>query len=132
MNELSWAGAVATAIAVVMGGVLLAILSAEGDSSLSGAVVIAVAAAAAGVGTVATRPPWRIGCLWISAGILGGIGMLGILSIGLPLLVAAAFAVAGVAEPARVLGRQWLTMLAALTVPVCGGIAVALYVATNA
>ncbi|MEA2687249.1 MAG: hypothetical protein QOE93_2444, partial [Actinomycetota bacterium] len=39
MKPISWQGAVAATIAVAMGGVLLAILAAEDDGSLFGAVV---------------------------------------------------------------------------------------------
>jgi hypothetical protein len=131
VKPISWQGAVAATIAVAMGGVLLAILAAEDDGSLFGAVVIGVAATAAIAGSVATRPVLRIAFLWTATGILSGIGTLGIFSIGLPLLVAAVFAASGTFEPARAIGRGWVTGAVALTVPAAGYLAVALYVLAN-
>lgn len=128
MTSPSRAGLVAATIAVLMGGVLVAILASEGDSSVFGVTVIGAAGAAAVVGSLSRRPALRVGCLWAAAGILAGIGTLGIFSVGLPLLVAAAFAVGGIVEPARDLGRPWLVAAAALSVPAAGVLAVALYV----
>lgn len=128
MTSPSWAGLVAATIAVLMGGVLVAILASEGDSSVFGVTVIGAAGAAAVAGSLSRRPALRVGCLWAAAGILAGIGTLGIFSVGLPLLVAAAFAVGGIVEPARALGRPWLVAAAALSVPAAGVLAVALYV----
>lgn len=79
---------VAAILAVVMIGVYLGVIEAqEGDPALWYLAMLVVGAAAAGVGALGTAPHRRL--VLLGAGLLlGAAGALGLLTIGLPVLVA--------------------------------------------
>ena len=70
--------------------------------------VIGVAAVAAGMGSVVDRPALALALLWSAASVLFGVGVLAIFSVGLLLVVAAAFAFAGTVATAVAVTRPWL------------------------
>lgn len=89
----------------------LGLIAAEGDPNDWGRVLlvastIAVAAAAAWVGSVTATGATRAGALGGAAGILLGLGYLALFSIGLILIVTGLFAL-GAAGAEAVLGRRW-------------------------
>jgi hypothetical protein len=79
---------VAVVLALVMTGVYLRVIeSQEGDPALWYVGMLVVGAAAAGVGALRTAPHRRL--VLLGAGLLlGAAGVLGLLTIGLPVLVA--------------------------------------------
>ena len=92
----SWPGLVAAAIALAVAGLTAAILVAEGEGDpMWPPVVIGLAAATAAAGSVVDRRTLALTLLWSATGVMTGLGVLAIFSVGLPLLVAAAFAAAG-------------------------------------
>ena len=58
-------------------------------------IVMGLAAGAAAAGSVVDRRSLALALLWSATAVLTGLGVLAIFSVGLPLLVAAGFAVAG-------------------------------------
>ncbi len=99
MRRPSVLGLVAAGIAVVVDAGYVAILVAEGEGdALWLACLIGIGALAALGGSLAARADVRIGLLAVAALVLVGVGILGLFSIGLPLLVAAALAAAGCAS----------------------------------
>ncbi len=98
----SWPGLVAAAIALAVAALTVAILVAEGEGDpMWPAVVIGVAAGAAGAGSVVDRRTSALTLLWSATAVLTGLGVLAIFSVGLPLLVAAGFAAAGAVTRGR-------------------------------
>ena len=109
MTRPSWAGVAAAAIALAIDGVYVAILFAEDEGNQYGfAWVIGVAGLAVLAASFVARPDIRAPLLGGAALVLTGIGILGIFSIGLPLLVAAGFAWAGCGSAIRAARGQWM------------------------
>ena len=105
-------GLVAGAMALVMDGVYLSLIAAEGDNDMGAvlpiAALIAVAGLAAVAGSLVSDPSIRAPLLWLSALVLTGIGVLAIFTIGLPLLVAGLLAgTAAVRATGAVWGATW-------------------------
>jgi hypothetical protein len=94
----SFAGITAAVIATAMTGVYVVIAASEGNNEFAGvatfAVLMGIGALSAGIGSLLADGPVRIGLLAVAALVLLPIGMLGIFSIGLPLLVAGLLAAA--------------------------------------
>jgi hypothetical protein len=93
-------------LALVMGALYGAILVSEGDDELAAVLPFVVLIGGAGVAAVAGSllrdAKLRASLLWPAAVVLTGVGVLAILSIGLPLLVAGVLsAVAAVRRPRR-------------------------------
>jgi hypothetical protein len=88
----SIAGITAAAISLVMVAVYISLIASQGESDWNIVIVIAVligsAGAAAAVGSLLPYGPVRVGLLTVSAATLIVLGLIGIFSIGLPLLVA--------------------------------------------
>ena len=102
----SWPGLVAAAIALAVAGLTVAILVAEGEGDpLWAPVAIGAAAVTAGIGSVVHRRGVRLALLCSAASVLFGVGVLAIFSIGLLLVVAAAFAVAAAVTTASADGE---------------------------
>lgn len=96
------AGLAAAGIAIAIDVAYVAILLAEDEGDeLTFAYLIAIAAVAAAAGSFAPQTELRATLLGIAAVILIGIGILGIFSIGLPLLVAGTLAATASARAAR-------------------------------
>jgi hypothetical protein len=105
----SWAGLVAGAIALAVNGIYVAILVVEDEGNQFGfAYVIGAAGLAALAASFVRRPDIRAPLLGGAALILAGIGLLGIFSIGLPLLLAAGFAAAGCRGATHAANGQWM------------------------
>ena len=102
MTRPSLLGLAAGAIALVVDVAYVAILLAEDEGDeLTFAYLIAIAIVAAVAGSFAGRAEIRATLLGIAAFVLIGIGILGIFSIGLPLIVAGGLAAIGSARAAR-------------------------------
>lgn len=94
----SIAGIIAAVIATAMTGVYVVIAASEGNNELAGVATFAglmgIGALSAGIGSLLADGPVRIALLAVAALVVLPIGMLGIFSIGLPLLVAGLLAAA--------------------------------------
>ena len=102
MTRPSWSGLAAAGIAIAVDVAYVAILLAEDEGDeLTFAYLIAIAALAAAAGAFAPQSEIRATLLGISAFVLIGIGILGIFSIGLPLILAGALAAIGAARTAH-------------------------------
>jgi hypothetical protein len=102
----AWAGAVAAAIALADGVLYLVVIHRQGDSSAVVPVVfslIALGALAAVTGWILSPGAIPSMLLGSSAALFLVLGVLGIFSIGLPLLIAAGFSLLGVHQSG---GRQ--------------------------
>jgi len=96
--------AVASAVlAAVMAGVYVAVMNDQGDDPLAWVIVVLVAGAALAAYGAAGWLPFRQVALAIAVLLLGALGLLAILSIGLPILAAAALAVVALV---RAIGQQ--------------------------
>ena len=99
-RSLSCAGLLAAALAAATDVLYLRLIASQGDSLTNGVVVVvatlvATCAVLAVVGAVHADPAVRVSLLAAAASFLLVLGMIGIFSIGLPLLVAAGLALAG-------------------------------------
>lgn len=97
MLKPSAPGLAAAAIALVTDVLYIAVILSEDNDPIVGVVlVVAVLIGGAGVacamGSLSTDPRLRAALLWPAAAVLIVIGLLAILSVGLPLLVAGALA----------------------------------------
>jgi hypothetical protein len=99
----AWAGAIAGSIALADGVIYLMLIQRQGDSSPVPWVfpAIVLGALAAGAGWIVS--PGRVASILLgsSAAVFLVLGVLGIFSIGLPLLLAAAFSAVGVQQAGR-------------------------------
>ena len=106
---MSLAGLAAAMITLVMTGLYVALLISEDEGNQYGfAWVIGIAGLAALAASLVPRPDIRAPLLGGAALVLTGIGLLGIFSIGLPLLVAAGFAWAGCGTAIRAAKSRWM------------------------
>ncbi len=129
LTTRSWPGLAAAAIAVAVAVLTASILVAEGEGDPMWApLLIGTAAVAAGTGSAVDRPPLALALLWSATAVLTGLGVLAIFSVGLLLLVAAAFAFAGTVATAVAVKRPWLIPAIVLSMPASGLAAVGLYV----
>jgi hypothetical protein len=91
----------AAAISVVMAGVYVQVVHAQGEQPLAWVlIVLATSALLTAYGAWLSAPHRRVGLIVAGIGLVL-LGFLAILSIGLPILVAGAFALWGSARPSR-------------------------------
>lgn len=99
LNGSAKCGVAAGMIALVMDAAYLTIIVTQGNEPVVGVVVaVAVVLALAGTGAIVGSVAGRAALLWPSAASLWVLGMLGMFSIGLPLLIAAGLALIAAAQ----------------------------------
>ena len=99
LNGSAKCGVAAGVIALVMDAAYLSIIVSQGNQPVVGVVVaVAVVLALAGTGAIVGSTTGRAAVLWPSAALLGVLGVLGMFSIGLPLLIAAGLTLVAAAQ----------------------------------
>jgi hypothetical protein len=101
MGRSAWdlAAGAAALVALAMVGVYLAVIrQQDGEPAAWVVVALLVGAAAAGFGAITSSPYGRASLL-VAGGLLGGLGLLAIFSIGLPIAAAGALCLVAAARP---------------------------------